>query len=78
MILMILLIWQQKDFILAVGGGVMAVDGVGAVLGCTVGEIGVLMDITLLILDIGSNVLVGLGARKLLTVIHRLASKKLF
>jgi hypothetical protein len=54
----------------------MAVDGVGAVPGCTVGEIGVLMDITLLILDIGSNALVVLGARKLQTVIHPLASKK--
>jgi hypothetical protein len=53
----------------------MAVDGVGAVLGCMVGEIGVHMDITLLIPDIGNNVQVEPGAHKLPVAIHLLANK---
>jgi len=53
----------------------MAVDGVGAVPGCMVGEIGVHMDITLLIPDIGNNVQVEPGAHKLPVAIHLLANE---
>ena len=49
---------MKKDFIPDVGGGVdnTEIDGGGGDLGCTGGEIGVRMDITLPIPVIGNNV----------------------
>jgi hypothetical protein len=49
--------------------------GVGVVLGFTVGVIGGLMDIILLILDIGNNALAVSGVHKLRAVIAQLANK---